>query len=177
MQELLKQPGVNTVIGHMCRQGMKLQAPDGEVRPVRKPTRWASSASEVLKRLGLRCTNETCGPGDPRWHPHTALEGRLPGGQLRTQAAAHYPPALCANILRGVASQYAREGKPVPQVVQKRLGEGRAVCDLSEAHSGRRLVWADDYASLYAALPDGLMDIKTYVYDAGGSEIARRTSR
>ena len=70
VQEFLAQPGVSTVVGHMCRQGMRLLAPDGEVRPVRKPTRWASSASEVLKRLGLRCTNETCRPGDPRWHHH-----------------------------------------------------------------------------------------------------------
>ena len=132
VQELLERPGVGTVVGHMRRQGMKLLVPDGEVRPVQKPTRWASSASEVLKRLGLRCTNETCRPGDPRWHQHTALEGRLPGGQLRTQAAAHYPPALCASILRGVAAQYAREGRPMPKSVQKRLDEGRAVYDLGE---------------------------------------------
>ena len=64
MRELLAEPGVGTVIGHMCRQGMRLQAPDGRALPVRKPTRWASSASEVLKRLGLRCTNEGCRPGD-----------------------------------------------------------------------------------------------------------------
>ena len=91
MQELLAIPGVGTVVGHMCRQGMRIQAPDGRILPVRKPTRWASSAPEVLKRLGLRCTNEGCRPGDPRWHEHTVLEGRLPGGELRTQAAARYP--------------------------------------------------------------------------------------
>ena len=101
MQQLLAEPGVSSVVGHMCRQGMRLQSPDGRVLPVRKPTRWASSAREVLKRLGLRCANETCQPGDPHWHDHTALEGRLPGGQLRTEAAAHYPPALCASILWG----------------------------------------------------------------------------
>ena len=26
VQELLRQPGVNSVVGHMCRQGMQLQA-------------------------------------------------------------------------------------------------------------------------------------------------------
>ena len=75
----------------------------------------------------------------------------------------------------------------MPKLVQKRLDEGRAVCDLSEgpwdpegipeAQDRRRLVWADDHASLYAALPGGLMEIKTYFYDAEGAEIARRTSR
>ena len=92
MQELLSEQGVSTVVGHMCRQGMRLRSPDGRVLPVRKATRWASSASEVLKRLGLRCTNEGRKPGDQGWHDHVVLEGRLPGGQLRTQAAAHYPP-------------------------------------------------------------------------------------
>ena len=75
----------------------------------------------------------------------------------------------------------------MPNLVQKRLDEGRAVCDLSEgpwdpegiteAQDRRRLVWADDHASLYAALPGGLMETKTYFYDAEGAEIARRTSR
>ena len=67
MQELLGQPGVSTVVGHMCRQGMRRLSPDGRMLPVRKPTRWASSAAEVLKRLGLRCTNEGCQPGGRGW--------------------------------------------------------------------------------------------------------------
>ena len=66
MQEVMSKPGVSSVIGHMCRQGMRLPAPDRRSLPVRKPTRWASSAPEVLRRLGLRCTNEGRRPGDPR---------------------------------------------------------------------------------------------------------------
>ena len=65
----------------------------------------------------------------------------------------------------------------MPKLVQKRLDEGRAVRDLSEVHGRRRLVWADDHASLYAALPEGRMEIKTYFYDMEGAEIAHRTSR
>ena len=76
MIKVLSKPGVNSVVGHMCRQGMRIQAPDGRELPVRKPTRWASSAPEVLRRLGARCTNEGLRPGGPGWHDHTALEGR-----------------------------------------------------------------------------------------------------
>ena len=108
MEKLLAEPGVQSVVGDMCRQGMKLQGPDGHVRPVRKPTRWAGSAEEVLRRLSLRCTNAGRPRNDPRCHEHTTLEGRLPGGQLRTRAAAHYPPELCANILRGIGAQRVR---------------------------------------------------------------------
>eukprot|EP00969_Alexandrium_andersonii_P146480 6477689-Alexandrium_andersonii.AAC.1 len=32
---------------------------------VRKPTRWASFAPELLKRVGLWCTNEGLQPQDP----------------------------------------------------------------------------------------------------------------
>ena len=56
----------------------------------------------------------------------------------------------------------------MPKLVQKRLDEGRAVYDLSEDLGRRRLVWADDHASLYAALPDGLMEIRTYFLRRGG---------
>ena len=65
----------------------------------------------------------------------------------------------------------------MPRLFQKKLDEGRAVCDLSEEQGRRRLAWADDHASLYAALPEGLMEIKTYFYDMEGAEIAHRTSR
>ena len=87
----------------------------------------------MLKRLGLRCAKEGCRPGDPRWHEHTTLEGRLPGGELHTQAAAaRYPAALCTSILRGVAAQHAREGSPMPRALRKRLDEGRAVYNLEQ---------------------------------------------
>eukprot|EP00969_Alexandrium_andersonii_P164015 7248844-Alexandrium_andersonii.AAC.1 len=37
---------------------------------VRKPTRWASSAPEVLRRVGLQRANEGQQPSDPRWREH-----------------------------------------------------------------------------------------------------------
>eukprot|EP00969_Alexandrium_andersonii_P171101 7563983-Alexandrium_andersonii.AAC.1 len=39
-------------------------------------------------------------------------------GMNLTAHAAIYPPTLCAAILRGIAAQHAREGRPVPQRVQ-----------------------------------------------------------
>eukprot|EP00969_Alexandrium_andersonii_P082875 3655091-Alexandrium_andersonii.AAC.1 len=51
-------PQVNTAVGHMCRLGMRVFEPasvGGRGPPVRKPAHWASSAPEVLKRVGLRC--------------------------------------------------------------------------------------------------------------------------
>ena len=55
MQELPAKKEVQSAVGHMCRHGMRMAAPDGEVRLVRKPTRWASSAPEVLRRVALSC--------------------------------------------------------------------------------------------------------------------------
>eukprot|EP00969_Alexandrium_andersonii_P047287 2074618-Alexandrium_andersonii.AAC.1 len=60
---------------------------------VRKPTRWASSAPEVPRRVGLRCASEGLQPSDPRWHEHDKLEG-----SRKTSLAARYPPALCVAI-------------------------------------------------------------------------------
>eukprot|EP00969_Alexandrium_andersonii_P163094 7210192-Alexandrium_andersonii.AAC.1 len=42
---------------------------------VRKPTRWATSAPEVPKHVGLRCRNEGLLPQDHRWREHDKLEG------------------------------------------------------------------------------------------------------
>eukprot|EP00969_Alexandrium_andersonii_P066008 2911777-Alexandrium_andersonii.AAC.1 len=70
----------------------------------RKPTRWASSAPEALKRVGLRRTNKGLPPLGPRWSEHDKLEGLK-----KTPLAARYPLALRVAILRGVAAQRARE--------------------------------------------------------------------
>eukprot|EP00969_Alexandrium_andersonii_P256686 11348543-Alexandrium_andersonii.AAC.1 len=71
MQRLLARPEVHHGIGHMCRFGVKTESPEGDASPmlVRKPTRWASSAKEVLKRVCLRCANES--ETEPAcWHRH-----------------------------------------------------------------------------------------------------------
>ena len=48
MRALIEDTRVSTIVGHMCRQGMKQADTDGIVRPVLKPTRWASSVAKVL---------------------------------------------------------------------------------------------------------------------------------
>eukprot|EP00969_Alexandrium_andersonii_P112203 4955735-Alexandrium_andersonii.AAC.1 len=90
MQELLGDPRVDTAVGHMCRFGMQDSEPASAGAGgllVRKPTRWASSAPEVLKRVGLRCANEGRSPLDPRWHEHDKLDGAK-----KTSLAARCPP-------------------------------------------------------------------------------------
>ena len=114
LQPLFDDPRVATVVGHMCRQGMRMPGKDGKVRPVKKATRWAISAECVLKRLGIRCSNADLPPGDSRRHEHTVFEGTLPGGVHRTSRAAMYPARLCHDIFKGVAAQKIREGKTGP---------------------------------------------------------------
>ena len=45
MRELLAVKGVGTVVGHMCRQGMVLPGPDGQVHP--------REEADSLGQLGL----------------------------------------------------------------------------------------------------------------------------
>eukprot|EP00969_Alexandrium_andersonii_P087811 3873376-Alexandrium_andersonii.AAC.1 len=97
----------------MCRFGMRVSgsAGAGGGGPlVRKPTRWASSAPEVLKRAGLRRRSEGLLPRDPRWREHDKLEG-----SRKMALAAKCPPALRVAILRGVTAQRAREGRALPE--------------------------------------------------------------
>eukprot|EP00969_Alexandrium_andersonii_P064501 2840987-Alexandrium_andersonii.AAC.1 len=105
MVELLAEPGVSSAAGHMCRLGVRV--PDSSVAQrtsghARKPTRWASSAPELLRRLGARCINEGRSSSDPRRRQHAPLAGRLASGKSRAARAAACSPALRAAILRGV---------------------------------------------------------------------------
>eukprot|EP00969_Alexandrium_andersonii_P366866 15469453-Alexandrium_andersonii.AAC.1 len=61
MVDSLSQPEVESGVGHTCRFGARIPEPayaGGGGHLVRKPTRWASSSPEVLKRARLRCSNE-----------------------------------------------------------------------------------------------------------------------
>ena len=64
---------VQTVTGHLCQYGMTQTDKDGETRHVFKPTRWMSSAPELIKRLGRKCGRT--GPNGCR-HRHTILFGK-----------------------------------------------------------------------------------------------------
>merc|ERR1712122_87388 len=44
-------PRVGEVVGHQCQYGQVARTPDGLVRPVKKPTRFLSSAPAVLEAL------------------------------------------------------------------------------------------------------------------------------
>eukprot|EP00969_Alexandrium_andersonii_P272467 12041868-Alexandrium_andersonii.AAC.1 len=118
----------------MCRFGVRAPAPasaGGGGRLVRKPTRWPSSSPEVLKRVCRRCHNEGLPQGDAQAHDHVVLQGRDAAGANLAAHAAVYPPALCTAILRGIAAQHAREGRPIPWHVQDRMNRGMAVFDLA----------------------------------------------
>eukprot|EP00969_Alexandrium_andersonii_P209816 9268453-Alexandrium_andersonii.AAC.1 len=91
-----------------------------------------SSSREILKRACLRRSNEGLPAGDPGLHEHAVLQGEDASGANLTARSAIYPPALRAAILRGVAAQRTREGRRLGAPVGRRLGRGRAVCDLSE---------------------------------------------
>eukprot|EP00969_Alexandrium_andersonii_P211987 9362395-Alexandrium_andersonii.AAC.1 len=60
---------------------MKTGSPHGGAGPllVRKPIRWASSSTEVLRRVCRKCANAT--EADvPHGHQHGVLQGRLSSG-------------------------------------------------------------------------------------------------
>ncbi len=82
----------------MCQHGMVARDVDGVERPALKPTKWLSSAPELLKRLERRCRGGC--------HKHAHLIGGT-----KTSKAAIYPPELCKAILQGIMAQKEREGR------------------------------------------------------------------
>ena len=98
MQKLRQDPRVGETIGHMCMYGMTQLDKNQQAKPVKKSTRWMSSAGELLSKLGRRCVG----------HEHIRLEGGRPA------AAAVYPPELCMQILEGIDAQWNREGRGIP---------------------------------------------------------------
>ena len=96
MVALRRRQGVGEVVAHLCQYGLVTPGPDGRPKPAQKPTRFLSSAPELLQRLGQRCTQD---------HEHQPLTGG------RAAAAAIYPPALCRAMLRGIEAQRRREGQ------------------------------------------------------------------
>eukprot|EP00969_Alexandrium_andersonii_P281691 12452670-Alexandrium_andersonii.AAC.1 len=86
MQKLPSLPQVSAAVGHVCRFGMRISEPASTgVRGslVRRPTRRAGPAPEVLKRAGRWCRNEGLSPQDPRWR-----ERDRSGGKRKTALAA-----------------------------------------------------------------------------------------
>ena len=85
LRELVKESGVLVSLLDMCQYGMVSTDKDGE-SPVRKTTRIATDAPELVDALSARC-----GGG----HRHVHLVSGRPKG------AAIYPPGFCNAILKG----------------------------------------------------------------------------
>lgn len=95
MKRLLNHPRVSTTISDQCQYGLVTPREDGGLLPAKKPTRWASTSSQMLDRLSARC------PGD---HLHQHLIGGCAAN------AAYYPPELITNIWRGCRTCGGRSG-------------------------------------------------------------------
>ena len=109
---LRSRPGIGEVVGHKCRYGLATPTHTGQAAPAMKPTRFLSSAPELLSRLGRRCTGD---------HKHQQLTGG------RAREAATYPQGLCRAMLRGIEAQRRREGGGPPVHVTRELDRGCAV--------------------------------------------------
>ena len=125
IQQITNRPEVVVVEMHQCQYGMTQRDSQGHIRPILKPTRWATSAIELAKLLSRKCP-------DRIGHNHLLLEDG------RAKAAAIYPEKLCRIIRRGILRQIERERAGAPAYVQKRLDQGIAVVNLPRmlAHMG-----------------------------------------
>ena len=115
MQDLCSRPGVSVMVGDQCRYGLQARGKDGVPGPAMKPTKFASSAIEVLRELGQRCK---------RNHEH------VPFVSGRAAAAAVYPPGLCRAILKGIDRQQRREGQHTPARVAQAVEDGTGIYEL-----------------------------------------------
>ena len=75
---------VNVAVADQCMYGLVNKGMNGEEVPAKKPTQWASTSPQMLKRLSTQCDG-------------THVHQHLIGG--RAAAAAYYPPKLMTQIL------------------------------------------------------------------------------
>ena len=115
MADLISDSRVGSLVGDQCEFGQAARGAAGKPAPVKKATRFLSSAPYVLKQLAVRCSGN---------HAHQSLLGG------RAAAAAVYPPGLCKAIVLGAEAQRQREGRGPPQWVSKELSAGRGLLAL-----------------------------------------------
>ena len=141
MKSLRQHPGVGETVAHLCQYGLTTSGTRGGRVPAQKPTRFLSSAPELLRFLGHQCKGD---------HEHQPLVGG------RAAAAAIYPPALCRAMLRGIAAQRRREGEPLCLSVLRAVdGPDLSLpteAPESTAQRTRKVVsWADESLDTVAA--------------------------
>ena len=85
--KLLRHPRVGVVTSHQCQFGLVTRDAQGQLKAAKKPTKFASSSVQMLRRLAVKC---------PGGHAHEHLVGG------KAKAAAFYPPQLVEAILRGI---------------------------------------------------------------------------
>ena len=96
MLQLLSQRRAQTVVSDQCEYGATSANSQGFRVPCKKPTKWATTSSEMVQSLSKRCS---------KTHEHQHLMGG------RAAAAAYYPIGLVTAILRGMRNTADAEDK------------------------------------------------------------------
>ena len=125
MLRILSDHRVGTSVADQCMYGLTTHGPDGDPMAAQKPTKWASSSPQMLRRLNTRCDKS---------HSHQHLVGG------RAAAAAYYPPKLISQILRSMRDTADAEFK-----------EHEITHDMAEAMVSAALLHDQMPASLIAA--------------------------
>ena len=114
MINLIDQPGVFRLTGHMCPHGMKSWDVHGEGL-VLKPTGWATNSPCLAQAMSRKCSNEV--PNQEDWHRHITLVGG------KASACEVYPPRLVETILKALKAQLIEDGLADP------AGIGSVCCE------------------------------------------------
>jgi hypothetical protein len=139
ISRLLIDESVGCVVSDMCQYGMEQTDENGQVRPVKKPTRWMSNAPHILSALDRRCGRDDQDPEQKHQHVH------LIGGRAR--AAQVYPIKLCQCILKGLRDQLRDDGV----ISEKFVGS----VEPDEEHAGYSDPWGSSTTFLVALLRAG----------------------
>ena len=113
VEEMINREDTYLVQSPMCRFGMKLKDPHGELLHVRKETWWLTNSKEIAAELQGACENQLAGK---EIHRHVQLIG-----EQRARAAQVYPPALMEAILRGLKREM-RAKRMINSIEEKLTG-------------------------------------------------------
>ena len=94
VKEFLLRPEVASVVLHMCAFGLTAQDEQGECLG-KKATRVMSSSDEIIKQVGLQCSNQ----GGGAHHRHVHLI------QVLAKYAQVYPRMFGERLCEGIAAQ------------------------------------------------------------------------